>query len=167
VQGLESSDVHRLNAALGWLGLGSIADARAELEAISTPLQSHPAVLEARWLLLAHEQNWADALAVAEREVAVAPDEPSGWLHRAYALRRTPGGGLTQAWDALRPAADKFPREPIIAFNLSCYACQLAQPELARHWLRRAIEAGNQDAVKKMALNDEDLKPMWAEIKEL
>ena len=167
MQDLELSDVHRLNAALGWLGLGSPADARAELDAIAPAQQSHPAVLEARWLLCAHEKNWRDALAVAECEVRSAPEEASGWLHRAYALRRVNGGGLAQAWDALLPAADKFSTEPVIAFNLSCYACQLKELDAARVWLQRAIQAGGKDVIKKMALADEDLKPLWAEIQNL
>ena len=35
VQGLEPSDIHHLNAALGWLGLDNPAEARAELDAIA------------------------------------------------------------------------------------------------------------------------------------
>jgi Flp pilus assembly protein TadD len=121
-------------------------------------------VLEARWLLCAHEKNWRDALAVAERELASAPDESSGWLHRAYALRRVDGGGLPTAWEALLPAAEKFPKEPVIAFNLACYACQLSDLPAARKWLRRAMKIGGKQAIQKMALADNDLKPLWPEI---
>lgn len=160
---LELADIRRVNAALGWLGLHSPADARVELDAIAPAQQSHPAVLEARWLLCAHEKTWRDALAVAERELAVAPDAAAGWLHRAYALRRVDAGGLAQAWDALLPAADKFPAEPVIAFNLSCYACQLQELDDARAWLKRAAAAGK-EVIKKMALEDDDLQPLWAEI---
>lgn len=167
MQVLESPDVHRLNAALGWLGLDSVAEARAELDAISPAHQSHPAVLEARWVVCVHEKNWRDGLAVADREVAVAPDNSSGWLHRAYALRRVKGGGLAQAWDALLPAAEKFPKEPTIPYNLSCYACQMQQLEIARHWLNRAIAVGKKQAIKLTALCDNDLKPLWKEIKYL
>jgi tetratricopeptide (TPR) repeat protein len=164
VQGLKPSDIHRLNAALGWLGLGSLADARAELDAIPAEQQSHPAVLEARWLLCAHEKNWHAALAVAEREVIAAPEIAAGWLHRAYALRRVEGGGLTQAWDALLPAAEKFPAVAVIAYNLSCYACQLNELDTARVWLQRALQTGGKNVIKKMALEDDDLKPLWPEI---
>jgi Flp pilus assembly protein TadD len=167
VQALEPPDTHRLNAALGWLGLDSLADARAELDAISPAQQSHPDVLEARWLLCAQEKSWLDALVVADCELSSMPEEPSGWLHRAYALRRVKGGSLNQAWDALLPAAEKFPNEPAIAFNLSCYACQLKDLNTARVWLRRAVQIGGRDAVKKMAMDDEDLKPLWQEIKNL
>jgi len=160
-------DVHRINAALGWLGLGNPAEARLELAGISKRRWRHPAVLEARWLICAHEKIWREALGVAEAEVAVLPDAISGWLHRAYALRRVKGGGLAQAWDALLPAAEKFPTEAVVPFNLACYACQLDQLDTARIWLRRALEIGGKDDIKKMALDDDDLKPLWGEIKQL
>jgi len=165
VQDLEPSDFHHLNAALGWLGLDNPADARVELDAITREQQTHPAVLEARWLLCVHEKNWRDALAVAGQELAAAPDGCAGWLHRAYALRRLPGGGLPRAWDALLPAAEKFPKEPVVAFNLACYACQMDQSDAARQWLKRALKSGGKEAMKKMALADEDLKPLWPEIR--
>ena len=167
MQDLEVSDLHRLNAALGWLGLNSLADARAELDDIPAARQAHPAVLEARWLLCAHEKNWREALAVADREVGVAPEAAAGWLHRAYALRRVEAGGLAQAWDALLPAAEKFPAEAVVAYNLACYACQLNHLDVSRNWLQRALKTGGKDVIKKMALEDDDLKPLWGEIENL
>jgi hypothetical protein len=104
---------------------------------------------------------------VAEREVAVVPELAAGWLHRAYAIRRVDGGGLAQAWDALLPATVKFPDEAVISYNLSCYACQMNKLTEARAWLHRAIKTGDKDVMKKMALEDEDLKPLWAEIVDL
>ena len=167
MQSLEPPDSHHLNAAIGWLGLGAAGEAGAELQLISAANQLHPDVLEARWMWCAHRQCWDEALAVAEMEIATAPDEAGGWLHRAYALRRITGGGLSQAWTALLPAAEKFPGEPVIAYNLSCYACQMQQPALARQWLERAFAAGSRKAIKQMALADEDLKPLWPEIRQL
>jgi len=167
VQKLEPPDSHHLDAAIGWLGLGCTADAAAELKHLSAANQNHPAVLELRWMLYAEEKRWPDALAIAELELKSAPDDSAGWLHRAYALRRTTGGGLAPAWAALLPAAEKFPDEPVIAYNLACYACQMQQPDRARQWLERAFATGNKDAIKKMALADADLEPLWKEIKEL
>jgi len=164
---LDLADIRRVNAAVGWLGLGSPAEARAELDAIAPAQQSHPAVLEARWLLYVHEKNWQGALAVAELELRAAPGQSAGWLHRAYALRRVEGGGLTQAWKALLPAAEMFPAEPVIAYNLSCYACQLNELETSRSWLKRAAEVGGKESIKKLALADDDLKPLWPEIESL
>ncbi len=167
MQPLEPPDSHHLDAAIGWLGLGRADDAQTELDVISAVQQQHPNVLDVRWMICAHEKRWSDALAIARAELAAAPDSCSGWSHQAYALRRVPGGGLRQAWEALLPAAEKFPTQPVVAYNLSCYACQMQQLDLARLWLQRAINTGGKDAIRKMALTDDDLKPLWKEIREL
>jgi len=166
MQSLEPPDSHHLDAAVGWLGLGRADDARAELDLISAAQQQHPAVLDTRWMICAHEKRWNDALEFAQAELAAAPGSCSGWLHQAYALRRVPGGGLSQAWDALLPAVEKFPGEPVVAYNLACYACQMQQLDLARLWLQRAIKISGKETIRKMALADDDLKPLWQEIRE-
>jgi Flp pilus assembly protein TadD len=114
--------------------------------------------------LHAHAQQWDAALEAARELVLAAPDRASGWLHQAYALRRALDGGLALARIALIPAAERFPKEPIIPFNLACYACQLGQLEEARGWMKRAMKAGGKEAIKRMALADEDLKPLWPEL---
>jgi hypothetical protein len=167
VKQIDPPDSHHLDAATGWLGLGCAGEAHTELAKISAENQTHPDVLGVRWTICAQEKQWRIALEIAEQELKFAPGESAGWLHRAYALRRVSDGGLPQAWDALLPAAEKFPEEPVIAYNLSCYACQMQQLDLARTWLRRAVIAGNKEAIQKMALADDDLKPLWPEIKEL
>ena len=147
--------------------MSCVAESRAELEQISAANQTHPDVLEVRWGICVQERQWDAALEIALIELTLLPEDASGWLHRAYALRRKAGGGLTQAWEALLPAARKFPSEPIIAYNLSCYACQMQQLDTARHWLQRAVMVSKKDFIKKMALADEDLQPLWPEIEDL
>ena len=39
--------------------------------------------------------------------------------------------------------------------------------EDARTWFHRAVETGGKEMIKKMALADEDLKPLWHEIEKL
>jgi predicted Zn-dependent protease len=165
MQRLEPPDTHYLRAAIGWLELGNTVEARAELEDISVPQQNHPEVLEVRWLICAEEKNWDTALQVARTLVQRAPKRSSGWVHQAYALRRVNGGGLQAAWDALLPAYEKFPKESIIPYNLSCYACQMSQLGEALTWLMRALEIGKKEKIKQMALNDPDLQPLWEEIR--
>ena len=167
MQRLEPPDSHYLNAAIGWLGLGLRAEAKTELNRISPERQRHPDVLEARWEIFVEERQWDAALDVARKLLQRAPNRPSGWLHHAYALRRTADGGLAKAWAALKPAAAKFPKESLIAFNLSCYACQLQQLDEARLWLKRALEVGGKERIKQQALSDPDLKPLWDEIQQL
>ena len=164
---LAPPDSHHLDAAIGWLGLGCPDDARDELKMIPAGKQNHPDVLEVWWTLCVHEKEWPDALQIAELELTTAPGDAGGWLHRAYALRRVRDGGLPKAWDALLPAAKMFPQEPVIAYNLSCYACQMQQFDLAREWLKRAVAAGTKEAIKQMALTDDDLQPLWTEIANL
>ena len=167
MQKLEPPDSHYLNAAIGWLELGLRAEAAAELDSISPAHRRHPDVLEARWSLLAHASRWDDALAAARDLLAQSPARSSAWLHQAYSLRRAANGGLQQAWDALLPAAAQFPQEPIICFNLACYACQLGKLDEARDWFKRALQIGERDQLKLMALVDEDLEPLWKEIRKL
>ena len=164
MQGIEPSDIHRLNAAIGWFGLGNRAEALAELDSISAASRNHPAVLDVRWSLLAAEGNWRDALEVARGLTASAPEMAEGWLHEAYALRRVKGGGVRKAWGVLFRAAQKFQNEPIIMFNLACYSCQLKNLDEARAWLKGAMKLGGKAEMKFMALADEDLKALWNEI---
>ena len=164
---LEPPDTHCFSAAVGWLELGNLAEARAELAQISPAQQEHPDVLEVRWAIAAEAKHWDEALQAAQALVRCAPKRSSGWLHQAYALRRVPDGSIQKAWDALLPAFDKFPKEPIIPFNLSCYACQLRQLDVARDWLKRAVAIGGKEKIKQQALADSDLEPLWDEIRQL
>src|SRR3954469_5695750 len=166
---LEPPQVHYVSAAIGWLELGNVAEAKTELQRIEPEYLSYPQVLELRWLICAEEQRWQEGLDIARALLQGAPESPAGWLHQAYALRRVPDGTVKQAWTALLPAFDKFPKEPIICYNLSCYACQMQQLEAARVWFKRAIVIGGRkgrEKIKQMALEDSDLEPLWGEIKE-
>jgi predicted Zn-dependent protease len=164
---LEPPDTHYFSSAIGWLELGAPAEARAELAQISASLQDHPDVLEARWQVAAEARQWEEGLQVAQALLQRAPKRPSGWLHQAYALRRVSAGGLQRAWEALLPASEKFPKEPVIPYNLSCYACQMNQLDTARLWLQRAAAVGGKEKIKNMALQDSDLEPLWKEIESL
>lgn len=162
---IEAPDVHVLSAALGWVGLGNISEAEKELAQISPENWNHPDVLEVRWLVCAEQKRWPDALEISQALVAQAPDRSSGWLHQAYALRRVPDGGVKKAWQALLPAFDKFPREPVISYNLSCYACQMKLLDAALVWYKRAVFLGGKEKIRQMALADPDLEPLWEEIR--
>jgi hypothetical protein len=164
---LEAPDTFHISAAVGWLELGDLGESKAELALIGPEARDHPDVLEVRWMICSEENAWAEALQVAQALVSGAPKRSSGWLHQAYALRRVPEGSVKKAWEALLPAFDKFPKEPIICYNLSCYACQMHQLDAARTWLQRAAFIGGKDRIKRMALEDPDLEPLWAEIKKL
>jgi tetratricopeptide (TPR) repeat protein len=165
MQALESPDNHYLSAAIGWLELGNTVEAGFELENISPAQQNNADVLEVRWLICAEEKNWDAALRTARALIQHAPKRSSGWVHQAYALRRAAGGGLQAAREALLPASQKFPKEAIIPYNLSCYACQMSRLAEAMTWLEKAIKIGEKEKIKQMALNDPDLQPLWEEVR--
>ena len=165
---LSPPDSFHLAAAIGWLELGNHSEAGEEIGRISPEHWEHPDVLEARWQVCAAGGSWDAGLAAAERLVAVAPDRVAGWLHRAYALRRSTDGTLQGAAEALRPAYDLFPKSPLIPYNLACYAAQLGELDTAWHWLQKAVgRAENPKIIKRMALADDDLKPLHPRIAKL
>jgi tetratricopeptide (TPR) repeat protein len=165
---LEAPDLHHLCAAQGWLELGNPAEAGEEIARITPSLLEHPDVLEMRWAVCAAGQRWEPALELAELLVEAAPERSSGWVHRAYSVRRTKGGGLQKAWNTLRPVFERFPKEPVIPYNLACYASQLGRLDDAWEWLHKAMEReGNVETIKSRALADSDLRPLWDRIRAL
>src|SRR5882672_8507563 len=168
MQPLEPPNTHHVRAAIGWMELGNPAEAGEEIARITPEFVEHPDVLDVRWSICAAGRSWDAALSVAETLVRVAPERSSGWVHRAYALRRVRHGGLQLAWAALRPAFDKFPKEEVIPYNLACYAAQTGRLDAAWDWLHKAMEAaGDVKAIKERALHDGDLQPLWERIREL
>jgi hypothetical protein len=106
---------------------------------------------------------------IARTLVEIVSEFPNGWIYQAEALRRMPGGeGVERAWAALLPAADKFPKEVAILYNLACYSCQMGRLADAWAWLEMAFKvAGDQKQLKLKALDDRDLEQLWKEIAEI
>ena len=162
---LEYPDNFGLEAAKGWLMLGDAAAAKGELDRLSPGSRLAPETLEVEWEIHSARGAWAEAYAAAAQLVQSAPERDGGWIHRAFAARRMPGGGLETARTALLPAAGMFPKQFLIPYNLSCYAAQLGRVEEAWEWLERAMVAGNREAVRRLALHDEDLQALWSRLK--
>jgi tetratricopeptide (TPR) repeat protein len=165
---LDPLDAHFLVAIEGWLELGNPREAAREWERISPPGRRHPAALERRWQVLARLQAWDDAVEVAAALIEALPHRAAGWLHHAYALRRATRGGLPAAWEALHSAAERFPDEDVVAYNLACYATQLGRPDEGWEWYLRAVQiSGATGQIRQMALLDPDLEPLWPRIRGL
>ena len=162
---LEPPDSHYLNAAQGWLELGSAVEAVQELRHIATENARHPDVLELHWSIQANQKRWEEALVLARQIIAAAPERCSGWIDQSYALhelKRT-----AEAREQLLTVTDKFPGVAIIPYNLACYCCQLGDPPAARQWLEKAMKAGSGAHIRRMAMEDADLQPMWPEIQRM
>ncbi len=162
---MDFPDTHHLSSAIGWLELGNAAEALSELEQISPAAKNAAATLEVRWKILAAQQRWEEAVMVAREHVRIAPDETGGWINRSFALhelRRT-----AEARAELLPAAAQFLEEPIVPYNLACYACQLDDMEAAKRWFDEAVKRGGKKKIKALALDDPDLAPLKEEIQKL
>jgi predicted Zn-dependent protease len=159
---LSQTQRRHLEAAEGWLGLGSWAEAQKELEAIIPPAQNHPQVLQIRWAICAARKDWPEALEIAATLIQSAPEDPSGWVHRSFCLhelKRT-----HEARDNLLRVIDQFKSDTTIHYNLACYECQLGQFEQARSWLQKAYALGGTRRISQMALADPDLEPLRDDI---
>ena len=76
-------------------------------------------------------------------------------------MRRANGGGIEKAKVVLDEAAKLFPGDSMIQYNLACYCAQLGQLDAAQEYLDKSYELGDAQKIKLMALDDEDLKPLW------
>ena len=158
-------DSYSISSAEGWLILGNPIEALGELEQVSSSAKLRPEYLELKWRVYADTQDWDAALELSESMVRDLPDHPGGFILRSYALRRSSKGSVEKATTSLLEAAAKFPSEPIIPYNLACYACQSGELAQARKFLRLALEIGDRKELLKMASMDGDLKLLWKELK--
>lgn len=161
IKPLDVQDTFRLQAAEGWLGLGDIESATNELKEVSPAEYKHPAVLSVRYQIHAQAKQWDEAVAVANELMKLLPEAPFAWINLAYATRRKTGGSIPEAKEILLSAEPKFPKHYLFPYNISCYCSQLGEFDQARRWLKKAARIDNA-TVKKMALEDTDLKPLWA-----
>ena len=164
---LEPPDKFQVSAALGWLELGNLLEAARSLDEVSPASRNHPEVLEVRWQIHASQSQWDACVVVADALVQAAPESPFGWIHRACALRRAPNGSLQAAWDALLPAFKKFPGQPMIPYNLACFACQMGNLKETRRWLERAFEVGDPKQLRSLAQHDPELQLYWQHHRQL
>ena len=129
---IEPPDSHCLSAAIGWLELGNCQEAMLELDQMHEELRSHPVVLQARYDIHAKAGQWNEAAEIATRLLELSPANCGAWTGLSYATRRKQGGGIPQAKEILLKAAARFPKEPLIAYNLACYECQLGNLDQPR-----------------------------------
>ena len=94
---------------------------------------------------------------MASHLVKVEPETAGWWISLAYALRRTES--VEKAEAILLQAQAIHPKVAMIAFNLACYASVAGRMEEAKERLQHAIKLDKD--IRGLALEDEDLKPLW------
>jgi len=134
-----------------------IDDAALVLEEIAPEDKTRNEVLGARVGIYMAAKKWDMAAAVASHLVKVEPKNSSWWINLAYAKRRCEG--IKSAEAILRQARELHHDNAMIEFNLACYASVAGRFEEAKARLKRAVELNKQ--FQKLAIDDEDLQPLW------
>ena len=157
-----AADMHRLNAAEGWLELGNHWEADKELDNITAKLRAHPAVLQMRWRVYALAKKWDLCVEIASALTRMMPDEEQAVVNLGNSLYFS--GRTQEAFDCVSAVMPRFPKTSILRYNLACYACQLGMLDVAQIWLEEAFALDKKKELKLMALDDPDLKPLWKNI---
>jgi predicted Zn-dependent protease len=147
-----------LSHARGYLDLGMVREAAAELDAVDPSHADDAAVRVLRVALLHEQQDWPRLQQVARELVARQPGEAGWWVSLAFATRRCES--LERAREILREAEHRHPAEPVIHFNLGCYAAQLGDLDEARSRVLRAMALS--EDFRAIARSDPDLAPLRA-----
>jgi len=152
------SNQRLLSHAQGYLGLGMLKEAAAELDRIGPPDDESAAVIAVRMAVLHEQEDWPKLRRLAADEARRRPGEAAAWVTWAYATRRAVS--LAAAEKILVEAEQHHRSEPTIQFNLGCYACQRGDLTAARSRVDRAIALDEKFGA--VAANDPDLAPLRA-----
>jgi tetratricopeptide (TPR) repeat protein len=135
-----------------------VAQAREELAKISAEDRDAPAALDANLAILYASENWQELEEAARTSIQTNPEQIQGWLSLAFAMRRT--AGVAVAKETLLAVDHRFGDVTgILHFNLACYHCLLSETDEAIARIRRALKLDPN--LKALALEDDDLKPLW------
>lgn len=157
---LSTDDQKHLTTAQGYAELGMWLDANAELEEIDPEVRHVPEVLEVRVLIYRALEKWELMQTVSKQLALYDPEQPQWKVSWAFATRRA--DSIEQARIILVNAIERMPNVAIFHYNLACYICQFGDLEKARTSLHTAFKI--KPGMRVMALDDEDLKPLWDEI---
>lgn len=145
---------HYISAAQGYLELGMVDEALAELERIPEADRENDEVLQLRVYILMRARRWNDALTTCEALRQTRPELSLGYIHGAFCLHEL--GRTPEAMRMLLEGPASLLREPVYFYNLGCYHAVLGNLKEAENYLRMSF---NMDAkFREIARYDPDLK---------
>ena len=155
------STATRVQYASGYIGLGLLEQAHAELAAIPDAESELPEVLAANAELAMAAKRWTDVVRFAHRLTEVEPGDVQGWVWWAYALRE-----MQQIREArsvlLQIDATHGDDHAIVPYNLACYYCLLGELDTARRYFSKACKMDPH--FKESLATDPDLAGLRADI---
>lgn len=156
---LDPDEQQHLTAAEGYVSLGMYLDADAELDRIDPYVRHVPEVLVVRVQIYRALEKWELMQTVARKLTHYDSQDVQAAVWLAYSTRRAES--IEAAKVILLDAVERLP-VGIIHYNLACYECQLGQIEVAKARLQHAFKLDQR--FRLLALDDEDLKPLWDSI---
>lgn len=147
----------RLAYALGYIELGLLRDARAELARLSAEERGTPEAMAVLVELAMVEDDWRQVIRLAPRVAKAAPSVERPWIAWAYALREV--GEIAEARDVLTEGERVIEKPTVLVdYNLACYDCLLGDREKAVRRLARVFQ--KEPGWKAQAKEDPDLKTL-------
>ena len=150
----------RLQPFYGYLELGLYDDANEELESLPNELKTRPQVLLARLDLLMTLKKWEESVLLGQSLYGIWPKHFDFWFRTAFCLhemKRT-----IEARQTLLNAPVPIRDIALYSYNMACYEAQLGDVKQAKELLKVACE--KEPNFRQQALDDPDLKPVWASI---
>jgi len=143
----------RLNATIGYLGLGMTQDAWNELEDIAAKDRARPEVLKVSVEVCRALESWELMAEASNHLRKIEPDEVGHSLNMAYATRRFKSEA--DAAEILSMALRRYYDDALVRYNLACYWCVMGRVEEAREMLETACR--RDESLRELAKTDEDL----------
>jgi hypothetical protein len=143
----------RLNAAIGYLGLGMAQEALGELEEIEAKDRARPEVMKVRVEVCRALESWEMMAEVSNHLRKIEPDDVGHPLNMSYAVRRFKGEA--EAAEILSLALRHYYDDALVRYNLACYWCVMGRVEEAREMLETACKKDG--SLRELAETDEDL----------
>ena len=144
-------------AAQGYLELGMMDDALAELDSLPHGVQERVEVLHLRLFIHMQGKRWREALEVSQLVCRVEPEETPGFIHAAFCLHEL--GRTSEAKEVLLGGPASLLSEATYHYNLGCYDAALGNIEEAQAHLRMSFKLDKK--FRELAKTDPDLRPVW------
>ena len=155
------STAQRVQYATGYIALGLLDQAEAELAAIPSEAGELPDVLAAHTELAMAAKRWASVVRFARRLTEVEPSDVQGWVWWAYALREMQQ--IREARSVLLQIETAHGDEhAVVPYNLACYYCLLGEIDAAKRYFAKACKLD--PSFKESAATDPDLEGLRADI---
>jgi predicted Zn-dependent protease len=141
----------------GYIELGMLEEAARNLREVEPADRQRKEVRHAELELAIAAERWNTAVAVAASLVRSCPEDPVGWLVLARAITKTASAEYAEA--VLTKACKWHPEIALLIVDLAREATALGLFKEAKIWLKCAIHL--EESVRKSALRDLRLKPLW------